>query len=81
MPAMNGSPIAVTPSLLTAEDVAALLKISKRTVWRMRATLQLPRPVKVGGAVRWRQSDLETWIAQGCRLPESRDNGLGTDRR
>jgi predicted DNA-binding transcriptional regulator AlpA len=70
-----------TLPLLTADDVAAMLQVSKRTVWRMRQTLQLPRPVKVGGAVRWRAADIESWIAQGCRPPESRDNGHGTDRR
>ena len=70
-----------TLPLLTADDVAAMLQVSKRTVWRMRATSQLPRPVKVGGVVRWRAADIESWIAQGCRVQESRDNVRGTDRR
>lgn len=57
---------AVLCALLTVEDVAALLQVSPRTVWRMRSSCQIPKPIKVGGGVRWRRQDIESWIAQGC---------------
>ncbi|WP_437186684.1 helix-turn-helix transcriptional regulator [Planctomicrobium sp. SH668] len=56
----------IPPPLLTVDDLAAVLKVSKRTIWRMRSCCQLPKPVKVGGGVRWRKSDIDAWIAQGC---------------
>jgi prophage regulatory protein len=54
-------------ALMTVEDVAKLLKVSVRTVWRLRRNACLPHPVKIGGGVRWRISDVTTWIEQGCK--------------
>lgn len=53
--------------LLTAQAVGAKLSLSKRAVFRMRSAGLICSPVKVGvGAIRWRQSDIEQWIALGC---------------
>lgn len=52
--------------LLTAKAVAKTLSTSVRTVWRKRSAGQLPKPVKIGGSVRWRSSDIDRWIACGC---------------
>lgn len=52
--------------LVTADDVAAMLKISTRTLWRLRSTGKLPQPIRLGGSVRWRASDIDAWIAAGC---------------
>ncbi len=54
------------PLLLSAETVAELLGISIRTLWRLRAAGRLPRPVRLGGSVRWRPEDIQAWIADGC---------------
>jgi predicted DNA-binding transcriptional regulator AlpA len=43
-----------------------MLSLSVRSVWRLRAGQKLPEPVKVGGAIRWRQADIEKWAAMGC---------------
>jgi excisionase family DNA binding protein len=56
------------PELLSAETVAALLQVSVRTVWRLRASGRLPRPVQVGGSIRWRADDVRQWIGEGCPL-------------
>lgn len=50
--------------LLRAADVAKLLAVSTRTVWRLRDAGQLPRPLRLGGGhlIRWRRSDIETFI-------------------
>ena len=53
--------------LMTVEDIAKLLHVSVRTVWRLRRNASLPRPVKIGGGVRWRSSDVKAWIEQGCK--------------
>ena len=54
-------------TLLTAQSVGAKLSLSKRAIFRMRSARLICSPVKVGaGAIRWRQSDIEQWIAMGC---------------
>lgn len=52
------------PALLRVSDVAALLAISVRCVWRLVASGDLPRPIKLGGSTRWRACDLEAFIAE-----------------
>ena len=44
--------------LLTLDEAAAYVKVSRRTI--QRAT-DLPR-IRIGRAVRFRQSDLDTWL-------------------
>ena len=56
-----------TERLLTAQAVAEKLSLSKRAVFRMRSAGLICMPLKVGqGAIRWRQSDIDEWIALGC---------------
>ena len=57
----------VTEKLLTAQAVGAKLSLSKRAVFRMRSAGLICAPLKCGqGAIRWRLSDIEKWIALGC---------------
>lgn len=63
------------PLLITAEDVAKLLSVSVRSVWRLRSAGRIPQPLQIGGAVRWRWQQMQDWIADGCPPPSSRDNG------
>lgn len=58
-----------TPLLLTADMLATQLQVSKRTLWRLRSAGLLPQPVRLGGTVRWRASDITAWIAAGCAAP------------
>ena len=52
-------------SYLTVRDVARLLKISARTVWRLTTLGYLPRPVRVGTKlVRWREQELHAYLAR-----------------
>lgn len=37
-----------------------------RSIWRLRASGKLPEPVQIGGAIRWRQQDIERWEVMGC---------------
>jgi excisionase family DNA binding protein len=52
--------------LLTIEDVAALLKCTHYTVRRKVDARRMPMPLRIDGMVRWRRSDLDQWIADGC---------------
>ena len=48
--------------LLTVREVAKLLGISSRTVWRMLSSGTLPvKPVAVGTVARWRRADIEAF--------------------
>ncbi len=46
--------------LLRKREVAALLKVSTRTVERLAKSGQLPPALRVGGQYRWSQIALET---------------------
>jgi predicted DNA-binding transcriptional regulator AlpA len=59
------------PLLLTVEDVAELLCISVRSVWRLHSAKKLPRPVRLAGSVRWRRHELEKWVDGGCGPQEN----------
>lgn len=53
-------------NLLTAQDVAGILSLSKRQIFRLNSCGKIPKPVKINNTVRWRQSDIENWISLDC---------------
>lgn len=57
--------------LLRVRDVAERLRLSQRTIFKLRATGELPAPVRIGRALRWRAADIAAWIAAGCTAPET----------
>lgn len=65
----------IKAALITAVELAMLLNVSTRTVWRMRSSGQLPLPLQLGGAIRWRLEVIQKWIDEGCPFVRSRDNG------
>ena len=61
------TPAAVTAAaLLAVEAVAELLSCSARHVYRLADAGRMPRPLKLGGANRWRRDELKRWIDDGC---------------
>lgn len=53
----------ITPAVLTTQQAAIYLGISKSSLARLRSSgRSTPRAVKIGGALRYRQSDLDAWI-------------------
>lgn len=52
--------------LLRDSEVARRLGVSRRQIWKLAAGRQLPEPVRVGGSVRWRETDIVAWIQAGC---------------
>jgi excisionase family DNA binding protein len=49
-------------SLLTQREAAMSLRLSERTLERLRVTGGGPRFLKAGKAVRYREADLQAWI-------------------
>ena len=52
--------------LLDVEVVAEILGCSERHVYRLSDSGRMPRPVRLGGLVRWSASAIQEWIDQGC---------------
>ena len=51
-----------SPELITVKQVSVILGISIPSVWRNARTGNIPAPIKVGGATRWRASEIVAWI-------------------
>lgn len=62
------------PLLVTALEFARLLQISLRTLWRLNSAGDVPSPVRLGGAVRWRRAEVVHWIDEGCPKPQAGEN-------
>ncbi|MFN0009297.1 MAG: helix-turn-helix transcriptional regulator [Planctomycetota bacterium] len=52
------------PMLMTAAQVAAEFQIHERTLGRMVAAGEGPKPIKVRGATRFRRTAVEKWVAR-----------------
>lgn len=52
--------------LIDATGLAGLLGFSLRTVRRLDCSGKLPRPVRIGGAVRWRVEEVAAWLEADC---------------
>ncbi|TAJ12294.1 MAG: DNA-binding protein [Planctomycetota bacterium] len=59
-PAAGATP---RPPLLRACDVAALLRVNARTIRQWRTDRVFPPCVAIEGVVRWREADIDEWIA------------------
>lgn len=57
----NADPL---PLLLTADQAARYIGVSIRTLWRLTSAKQLPDPLHVGRAARWRRADLDAAVAE-----------------
>ena len=68
-PPTAASPQRIACELLTAVQLAELLNISERTLYRLKSRGSLPAPVQLGGSVRWRRAEILEWVACGCPPP------------
>lgn len=51
-----------TKQLLRVGDVAEILDLGVTTIWRQVRKGNLPAPIKIGDATRWRRSDIEALL-------------------
>ena len=54
------------PTLISAKQLSSILGVSQRTLWRMRASGQLPKSLKISSSVRWKAEEISVWIDAGC---------------
>ena len=60
-------PVALTAN---AKQVAVMLGVSVRQVWRLHTTGRLPKAVRLGNCVRWRRAEIEAFVEAGCPTRE-----------
>jgi len=58
--------------LLDAGEVARMLNVGVRSIWRWSDARRMPAPVRLGRLRRWRLLDIVKWIENGCRPLEER---------
>ncbi len=54
------------PGVLTADEAAALLKISRSHFYKLVRTGRAPGPIRLGRAVRWLRQELDAWLEAGA---------------
>ena len=52
--------------LVKAKDLAEMLSVSPRHIWRMKSSGKLPRAIEIGNCVRWKLVDISDWLTMGC---------------
>ena len=55
------------PPLLTAGELANLLRVHRRQVYRLVSGGRCPPPLKIGRSARWSRAQIESWVENGCR--------------
>ncbi len=56
--------------LLTTQELARLLKVSKRTIWRWLAQKRLPEPIRYSrSCIRWKTSTIREYLEACARPP------------
>jgi excisionase family DNA binding protein len=55
------------PLLLKVDEVAGLLRVTKRSIYTMVDRGQIPGITKVGGRLRFRRDVIEAWLVDSAR--------------
>lgn len=55
-----------TEKLLTAKTLGEMLSLSKRQIFRLNSSGILPKPIRIGGSVRWAESTISEWLKIGA---------------
>lgn len=63
---MSDAIVPLDDQLLTAEEVAELLRLAVSTIYDLARTGRLPH-LRIGRALRFSRSDLEAHLAERCR--------------
>lgn len=48
--------------LLTRDDVLAVLKVSRASLYKFISKDGFPRPLKIGAVNRWRSDEVKAWL-------------------
>ena len=59
------------PLAISARQLASMLGVSIRQVWRLNETGKLPKPMRLGGSRKWLRKEIEAFLEAGCPDRES----------
>ena len=65
---------------LSAREVAELLGVSQRHVWKLMASGRIPKPFRLGRAVRWNYALLRRWCDAGCPSVDQFEASCAADK-
>ena len=80
-PQNHDAPAGLQRLALSADEVAEILGISRAHVWKLASSGRLPRPVRLGRAVRWDRKTLEAWLAAGAPPRDRWESMRSSERR
>ena len=55
---------------ISAKELAEMLSLSPRTIWRLVSSGRLPKMVSIGGSKRFLMSDVNLFLESGCNMAE-----------
>ena len=53
---------------ISAKELAEMLSLSTRTIWRLVSSGRLPKMVSIGGSKRFLMSDVNLFLKSGCDM-------------
>ncbi len=62
----NDQKIKREPLAISGSELAKQVGVSLRHIRRMDVMGKIPRPVRIGNAVRWLASEIEEWLENGA---------------
>jgi len=60
---MNKENTNQTCQLLNAKTLGQMLSLSKRQIFRLNSCGKIPKPIRIGGAVRWSAEEISAWLS------------------
>ena len=67
--------------LLTTQDLIALVRLSRTSIYRMTRQGRFPPPCSLGnGHIRWREDDVRAWMAALPTQPHAHDEDTAGTR-
>jgi len=51
---------------VSARQLAEMLGVSLRQIWRLNSAGKLPNSIRLGGSVRWDRDEILKWFKNGC---------------
>ena len=51
---------------ISARQLAEMLSVSLRQIWRLNSAGKVPKPIRLGGSVRWDRDEILRWFKDGC---------------
>ncbi len=54
---------------MKVDELARLLNVSSRTVWRKLSAGEIIKPIRLGKIIRWSRREVDLWVSLGCSKP------------